>query len=201
MADLHSAGHRRGVVAAPHAAAAEAGRLILAEGGNALEAMVAMAASIAAVYPHMNHIGGDGFWMVREPKGRVRALMAAGFAGAKARPELYRAHDTIPARGPLAALTVPGAIGGWSLALEFAKAHGGNMPLDMLLGAAIRQARDGYVVSRSQARLTAEKFSEVKDAPGFAADISGGRQAARSRQDDEAAGVCGDACSTRACGA
>lgn len=58
---LHSSGHRRGVVAAPHSATVEAGRHILAEGGNALEAMVAMAASIAAVYPHMNHIGGDGF--------------------------------------------------------------------------------------------------------------------------------------------
>ncbi len=169
MADLHSTGHRRGVVAAPHAAAAEAGKNILADGGNALEAMVAMAASIAAVYPHMNHIGGDGFWMVRDPKGRVRALMGAGFAGANARPELYRELETIPARGPLAALTVPGAIGGWMLALELAKAHGGRMPLDMLLGAAIRQAREGYVVSRSQARLTAEKFPEVKDAPGFTA--------------------------------
>ena len=51
MIDLHTAGHRRGVVCAPHAAAAEAGRAILGEGGNALEAMVAMAASIAAVYP------------------------------------------------------------------------------------------------------------------------------------------------------
>src|SRR5438128_2748189 len=123
MAELHSTGHRRGVVAAPHAATAEAGRAVLAEGGNALEAMVAMAASIAAVYPHMNHIGGDGFWMVREPKGRVRAIMAAGVAGAGAKAELYRAHETIPARGPLAALTVPGAIGGWKLALELAKAH------------------------------------------------------------------------------
>jgi gamma-glutamyltranspeptidase len=37
---LHSAGHRRGVVAAPHAAAVEDGRAILAEGGNAIEAMV-----------------------------------------------------------------------------------------------------------------------------------------------------------------
>ena len=40
-----------------------------------------MAASIAAVYPHMNHIGGDGFWLIREPSGRVRALMGAGRAG------------------------------------------------------------------------------------------------------------------------
>src|SRR5918995_4538870 len=102
--DLHSAGHRRGVVAAPHAATAEAGRAVLAEGGNALEAMIAMAASIAAVYPHMNHIGGDGFWLVREPKGRVRAFMGAGPAGSRARLELYREHEAIPPRGALAAL-------------------------------------------------------------------------------------------------
>ena len=44
---------------------------------------VAMAATIAAVYPHMNHIGGDGFWLVREPSGRVRAFMAAGRARMK----------------------------------------------------------------------------------------------------------------------
>ena len=59
-------------VAAPHTLAAEAGRAVLAEGGNAIEAMVAMAATIAVVYPHMNAIGGDGFWLVREPGGRVR---------------------------------------------------------------------------------------------------------------------------------
>jgi gamma-glutamyltranspeptidase/glutathione hydrolase len=167
--DLYTAGHRRGVIAAPHSATAEAGRAILAEGGNALEAMIAMAASIAAVYPHMNHIGGDGFWLVREPKGRVLALMGAGPAGSHAKLELYRDRESIPARGPLAALTVPGAVGAWMLAQEAAKARGGKLPLEVLLGAAIRQARDGYVVTKSQARLTAEKLSELKDAPGFAA--------------------------------
>jgi gamma-glutamyltranspeptidase/glutathione hydrolase len=167
--NLHTAGHRGGAVAAPHHAAAEAGRAILAEGGNALEATVAMAATIAAVYPHMNHIGGDGFWLMREPSGRVRALMGAGPAGAKATAALYREHglDEIPPRGPLAALTVPGAIAGWMLALEAAKANGGRVPLRVLLGAAIGHAR-GYTVTRSQARLTAEKLAECKDAPGFA---------------------------------
>ena len=97
MAELHSAGWKRGVVAAPHALAAEAGRAILAEGGNAIEAMIAMAATIAAVYPHMNHIGGDGFWLVREPNGRVRAIMAPGPAGSKATRELYRATRRDPA--------------------------------------------------------------------------------------------------------
>ncbi len=56
-------------VAAPHDIAAEAGRDILAQGGDAIEAMVAMAAAIAVVYPHMNAIGGDGFWLIRDPKG------------------------------------------------------------------------------------------------------------------------------------
>ena len=167
--DLHSAGFRRGVVAAPHAEAVAAGRDVLGEGGNAIEAMVAMAAAITAVYPHMNHLGGDGFWLVREPAGRVRAIMAAGPAGANATPQLYRehGHDQIPPRGPLAALTVPGAVGGWSLALEAARAHGGRLPLATLFAAAIRHAREGVAVTRSQARLTAEKLAGLKDVPGF----------------------------------
>src|ERR1700747_2868002 len=122
--DLHTSGHHRGVAAAPHHAAAEAGRAVLAEGGNAIEAMVAMAATIAVVYPHMNQIGGDGFWLIREPSGRVRALMAGGAPGAHATPDRYREAglDRIPPRGALAALTVPGAVAGWSLALEAARA-------------------------------------------------------------------------------
>ena len=166
--DLHSAGHRRGVVCAPHAVAVETGHSILAEGGNALEAMVAMAAAIAVVYPHMNHVGGDGFWLIREPSGRVRAIMAAGPASFEARPELYREYETIPPRGPGAALTVPGAVGGWSLALDAAKANGGTLPLAVLLAPAIVQARQGYAVSRSQARLTEERLIELKYISGFA---------------------------------
>jgi gamma-glutamyltranspeptidase/glutathione hydrolase len=140
--DLHTAGHRRGVVCAPQALAVEAGRAVLADGGNAIEAMVAMAATVAVTYPHMNGIGGDGFWLIRERAGRVRALMAAGAAGSLATPALYReaGHDLIPPRGPLAALTVPGAIAGWMLALDAARAQGGRLPLNELLAAAIRHA-------------------------------------------------------------
>jgi oxamate amidohydrolase len=168
---LYTAGHFRGIVAAPHYAAAEAGRAVLAEGGNALEAMVAMAAMIAVVYPHMNHVGGDGFWLIHEPGGPVRALMAAGRAGAKATPELYREHgyQLIPVRGPLAALTVPGAVSGWTLACEMARSLGGRLPLDVLLDRAIREAREGYTPSRSQIQLTTDKLAELKDIPGFAA--------------------------------
>jgi gamma-glutamyltranspeptidase/glutathione hydrolase len=167
--DLHSAGHRRGVVCAPHAAAVEAGRAILAEGGNAIEAMLAMAATIAAVYPHMNHVGGDGFWLIREPGGRVRAIMAPGPAGRNAQRELYREYETIPTRGPLAALTVPGAVGGWMLARELAEAFGARLPLDDLLASAIAHARDGYAVTRSQRRLTQEHLDDLGTVHGFAA--------------------------------
>jgi oxamate amidohydrolase len=159
--ERYSAGHRGGVVCAPQSAAVE--------GGNAIEAMLTMAASIAAVYPHMNHIGGDGFWLIREPSGRVRALMGTGRAGSKATLRLYRdaGRDEIPARGPLAALTVPGAMAAWQLATEAAKAHAGRLPLEVLLAPAIKHARDGYTVTRSQAALTVEKYAELETAPGF----------------------------------
>jgi gamma-glutamyltranspeptidase/glutathione hydrolase len=176
--DLHTAGHRRGVVAAPHAATVDVGRQVLAEGGNALEAMVAMAASIAVVYPHMNGVGGDGFWLVHEPSGRIRALMAGGRAGALARPELYREAgcDTIPARGPLAALTAPAAIAGWMLALDAARAQGGKLPLHVLLGHAIRQAADGTPASPGFAGCAGAVAGELAAVSGFAqAFLPGGK--------------------------
>jgi len=157
-------------VAAPHILAAETGQTILAAGGNAVEAMVAMAATCAVVYPHMNGIGGDGFWLVREPKGRVHALDASGPAGALATIKRYRdkGYDSLPPRGVDSALTVAGAVGGWALALELAKALGGQLPRDLLLGDAIRHARDGYPVSGSEARFRTSEEAALYAVPGFA---------------------------------
>lgn len=169
MTEIRAEG-RNGVVAAPHALAAEAGRDILADGGNAIEAAVAAAAAIVPAYPHMNHIGGDGFWLIREPSGRVRYIEACGFAGALATIARYRAagHDTVPERGPLAACTVPGAIGGWMLALEAAKAADGKMPVKRLVEAAIAIAREGYPVSPSLAWRYSQARTRALVAPGFA---------------------------------
>ncbi|MEX0589473.1 MAG: gamma-glutamyltransferase [Xanthobacteraceae bacterium] len=161
---------RGGMVAAPHIAAAEAGREVLREGGNAIEAAVAAAAAITVAYPHMNHLGGDGFWLVRERSGKIRYIEACGYAGARATRALYQEQglDRIPERGPLAALTVPGAIGGWMVALDAAKANGGRLPLGRLLEPALALARAGYPVSRSLAwRFTTERGAAI-DAPGFA---------------------------------
>jgi gamma-glutamyltranspeptidase/glutathione hydrolase len=157
-------------VAAPHMLAAEAGNAILREGGNAIEAMLAMAATIAVVYPHMNSIGGDAFWLVREPGGRVRAIEACGPAARLATIKRYRDKDyeTIPTRGPDAALTVAGALGGWRAAIDYARSLGARTPLPVLLGEAIRFARDGYPVSASEARGVANEIEALHRAPGFA---------------------------------
>jgi gamma-glutamyltranspeptidase len=157
--------------AAPHRLAAETGRAILAEGGNAIEAMVAMAATIAVVYPHMNAIGGDAFWLIREPGGRVRGIEACGPAGSLATITRYRekGYDAVPPRGPDAALTVAGAVGGWRAALDYAASLGGIVPLTTLLAEATRLAREGYPVSESEAREEAKEFESLKAAPGFAA--------------------------------
>ncbi|HEY8383719.1 MAG TPA: gamma-glutamyltransferase [Microvirga sp.] len=157
-------------VAAPHLAAAEAGQVVLAQGGNAVEAMVAMAATVAVVYPHMNGLGGDGFWLVREPGGRLHGLDASGPAGALATIKRYQAkgYHEVPPRGPDAAVTVPGAVGGWRLALELARSLGGQMPLDLLLGDAIRWAREGCPVSQSEGRYVLKEAQALQAAPGFA---------------------------------
>ena len=61
---LTSTRGRRGMAVAPHALASQTALDVLREGGNAVEAMIAAAATIAVVYPHMNSIGGDSFWLV-----------------------------------------------------------------------------------------------------------------------------------------
>jgi gamma-glutamyltranspeptidase/glutathione hydrolase len=160
----------KGMVVAPHRAAAETGAEVLRAGGNAVEAMIAAAATIAAVYPHMNAIGGDCLWLIAEPGRPPRAIDACGAAGALATIERYaaRGYDTIPSRGADAALTVAGAVSGWQLASEIAAALGGRLSRRDLLGDAVARAKDGIVVSRSQARMTGEGREELTAAPGFA---------------------------------
>ncbi|MCA1941251.1 MAG: gamma-glutamyltransferase, partial [Caenispirillum bisanense] len=89
---LHTSYARRGMVTAPHALAAQAGAAVLREGGNAVEAMIAAAATCAVVYPHMNGLGGDGFWLISEPGRPVVSIDGSGAAGRRAAPETYRAE-------------------------------------------------------------------------------------------------------------
>ncbi|MBE3638895.1 gamma-glutamyltransferase family protein [Mangrovicoccus algicola] len=165
---LNSALGLNGAMTAPHQAATQAGLGVLAEGGSAIEAMVAAAAAVAVAYPHMNGIGGDGFWLIKRPGQAPVGIFAGGQAAALATPDWYRAQGhaaAIPARGPLAALTVPGTVGGWGAALALCE---DPMPLTRLLAPAIALAREGIAVTGNQSACTAEKAPGLRDVPGFA---------------------------------
>ena len=161
---------RRGMVTSPHHLASQAGISVLREGGNAIEATVAMAAALAIVYPHMTGIGGDGFWIVATPDGKPVAIDACGASGQNVSADLYRTRglSEIPWRGPLAANTVAGTVSGWREALLVAAEWGGRMPLARLLEEAIWHAENGFAVTASQHQLTAQKLAELRDVSGFA---------------------------------
>ncbi len=160
----------RGMVVAPHHLAAQAGLSVLQDGGNAIEAMVAAASTVAVVYPHMNALGGDNFWLIDDGRGAPIGIDACGAAAARATVALYRdrGFDRIPSRGPLAANTVAGAVSGWGAALEVSARWGGRLPLSRLLEDAGVYAREGVPVTRSQHANTAAKRAELEDVPGFA---------------------------------
>lgn len=162
------------MVTAPHHLASRAGLDVLKDGGSAVEACVAVAATLGSVYPHMTGIGGDGFWLIAEPDGRVVAIDACGAAGEKAELSLYAGRDEIPWRGPLAANTVAGTVSGWSRALRHA---GAKLPLGRLLRDAIDLAAEGVAITRLGAEIARSKGDELRSQPGAYAAIyePGGR--------------------------
>jgi gamma-glutamyltranspeptidase len=145
----------RGMVASPHALASQSGVALLREGGNAVDAAIAAAATIAVVYPHMNGVGGDNFWLIQDLRdGRVRALCGAGRSAAAATIDWYAAQGVtraIPARGGPAVLTVPGVVDGWWQAHRFSRdTLGSSIRWARLLEDAIAYARQGFSPARSQ---------------------------------------------------
>jgi gamma-glutamyltranspeptidase/glutathione hydrolase len=168
---LNPARGTRGMAVAPHALASQSALAILREGGNAVEAMIAAAATIAVVYPHMNSIGGDGFWLISRPGAEPVGIEACGAAALAATIDEYRSRGltTIPARGPLAANTVAGTVSGWQLAHRWSQdALGGTLPLRRLLEDAIHYAKHGVPVTRSQAQCVASRLAELSPVSGFA---------------------------------
>ncbi|HKJ02182.1 MAG TPA: gamma-glutamyltransferase, partial [Longimicrobiales bacterium] len=134
-----------GAVSSDHPLAAQAGLEVLKEGGNAVDAAVAMAAVLAVVRPHMNGVGGDAFVLYYDgASGQVTALNGSGRAGALATPAFFaeRGLDEVPSTGALS-VSVPGAVAAWvDIHRRF-----GTLPFARLLAPAIGYARDGFPVS------------------------------------------------------
>jgi gamma-glutamyltranspeptidase len=154
-----------GIVSAPHSAASQSGLEVLKDGGSAVEAAVAVAATLAVVYPHMNSIGGDSFWLIRHPDGSMDAIDACGAASINVSPQLYMKHHTIPWRGPLAANTVAGTVSGWQECLVRARS---KLPLERLLRDAIRFAENGIDVISSLTATIESKVGSLSSIYGFA---------------------------------
>src|SRR5262245_8837062 len=142
---------RRGAVAANHPLATQAGLLALQAGGNAVDAAVAVAATLSAVEPMMSGLGGDGFYHVfMRRTGEAVVVNGTGPAPRAATPERYRAG--MPPNGPLS-VSVPGSVGAWGLI----HARFGRRPWAGLFGAAITYARDGFGVTRAFRHFAGEQ--------------------------------------------
>ncbi len=148
------------MVAAADQLACSAGLSMLESDGSAADAMVAAAAVMAVVGPHLCGMGGDALAMVKAPTRAPRALLAVGRAGSGADPDRLRAqgHADMPLRGDIRTVPVPGAVDGW-LALHEAY---GRLPWAIVLDPAIALAEDGFAASL----LLAFASHLVADLPG-----------------------------------
>ena len=138
-----------GAVAAAEENAAKAGIEILKKGGNAADAAVAVAFALAVTWPEAGNIGGGGFWISRDAKGKTIAVDFREVAPRGARRDLFtRAGRTgeppSSTEGPLAS-GVPGSVDGLWRAHRLA----GQLPWKTVLAPAVRLARDGFVVTET----------------------------------------------------
>jgi gamma-glutamyltranspeptidase / glutathione hydrolase len=121
----------RAAISAAHPLATAAAQGVLEAGGNAVDATIAGQAVIGVLAPEAGGIGGDGFFLVREPGGRVTAVNAAGAAPLAGTPERIEDDGR--------SVNVPGLVGGWAtLAQRF-----GRLPLARCLEPAVCLAREG----------------------------------------------------------
>lgn len=156
------------MVVAPHALASDIGVSVLKQGGNAVDAAIAVQFAIAVVYPRAGNIGGGGFMVIRLKNGETAALDYREKAPALANRDMYldslkNVISNLSTEGHLAA-GVPGTVAG----LFAAHQKYGKLPMQKLIEPAIRLAEKGYRISESEAsRLNAyqEAFRKWNAAP------------------------------------
>ena len=156
-------------VASAHPLATKAGMEVLAEGGNAVDAAIAVSAALSVVEPYSSGIGGGGLWLLhRDSDGTDTMVDGREYAPGAASADMYQDKNgnVIPGastEGPLSA-AIPGAPAAW---VYMAKKYG-HLTLAQDLAPAIRLARDGFPLDSRFHEMIAAKLDLLKRWPGAA---------------------------------
>ncbi len=158
-----------GMVVSAHHLATRAGIDVLKQGGNAVDAAVAVAYALAVTFPEAGNIGGGGFMTIRMADGRVSFIDFRETAPGKATATMYQDKngEVIPGlstRGHLAA-GIPGTVAG----LELARTKFGTRARAPLMAAAIALAARGFVLDQADADMLAEGAADFAKDPASAA--------------------------------
>jgi gamma-glutamyltranspeptidase / glutathione hydrolase len=168
---------RSSMIASNSVLASRAGDEILAAGGNAVDAAVAVGFALAVTWPSAGNLGGGGYMVIRMADGRTAAIDYREIAPAASSRNMY-----LDASGKLTdksvvgylASGVPGAVAGMAAALE----RYGSKPLREVIAPAIRLADDGFVVDSALFRSLQGSDSLIKQFGGAGLFFPGGQQIA-----------------------
>ncbi len=145
------------MVVTVHPLASQAGVDIMKQGGNAVDAAVAVGFALAVVHPQAGNLGGGGFMLFRTGKGELHFLDFREKAPAAATATMYQDKNgqVIPELSTVGykAIGVPGSVAG----LAYAQEHWGKLPLAKVIAPAIKLARDGYALAPSDAEQLKDK--------------------------------------------
>lgn len=157
-------------VASAHPAATAAGLELLAAGGNAFDAAVAVSAALAVVEPHSSSLGGGGFWLLHRQSDGYQVMVD----GRERAPLVATADMFLDAQGRhLRELSLDGALAaaipGEPAALDHIAREYGRLPLARSLAPAIRLAREGFEVYPHLSRLAGMRRQALAASPEAAA--------------------------------
>jgi gamma-glutamyltranspeptidase / glutathione hydrolase len=143
---------KHAMVVTIHHDATDAGLAILKQGGNAIDAAVAVGFALAVVHPAAGNLGGGGFMLIRTKHGQTHFLDYREKAPAAATRDMYldEQKNVIPGLSTVGykASGVPGTVAG----LVYARSHFGKLTLQQDMAPAIHLATDGYVLSAEEAQ-------------------------------------------------